>query len=299
MLPNYLVIGAAKAGTTSLRTHLDQHPEVFVTARGEPSFFAHEGETLAFSGPGDDDWAHAFVGDLETYESLFAGAGDCKAIGEVSPRYLYFEQAAARIARHVPEVRLVAILRHPVDRAYSHFLMNRGRDCEPAGDLPEAMRREAEREAKGWGWDWRYVGAGLYHHQLERYYARFARERIKVFLYEDLEDERVFFRELFAFLGVHPDFQPDTSVRRRQASLPASYALQRLVREPSGAKSLIKQILPATVRAKAKAWANSWNATVPERLAPEVRHDLFVRYFAEDCRLLERLIGRSLAQWFP
>ena len=298
MLPNYLVIGAAKAGTTSLRSYLDQHPEVFVTARGEPSFFAHEGETLAFSGPGDSDWNGSFVTDLAAYRGLFAGADGCKAVGEISPRYLYFEKAPERIARHLPEARLIAILRHPVDRAYSHFLMNRSRGCEPAATLPEAIQKEAEREAQGWGWDWRYVGAGLYHGQMQRYFARFPKERIKVFLYEDLKDQEAFFAELFTFLGVDPAFRPDTSVRHRKAALPKSYALQHLVKQPGAAKTIFKQLVPAGTRARLKKWATSWNATAPERLAPEVRRDLFGRYFAEDCRRLEPLIERSLDPWF-
>lgn len=297
-LPNYLVIGAAKAGTTSLRSYLEQHPEVFVTARGEPSFFAHEGETLAFSGPGDDDWNGAFVTDIDVYRSLFAGAEGCRAVGEISPRYLYFEGAPERIARHVPEARLIAILRHPVDRAYSHYLMNRSRGCEPAATLPEAIAREAERQAEGWGWDWRYVGAGLYHRQLERYHARFPRERIKVLLYEDLKDQEAFFADLFAFLGVDPGFRPDTSVRHRKASLPKSYALQHLVKQPGPAKAALKRLVPPDTRARAKAWLASWNATAPERLDPDIRRDLFERHFAEECRRLEPLIGRSLAPWF-
>ena len=297
-LPNYLVIGAAKAGTTSLRTYLDQHPEIFVTARGEPSFFAHEGETLAFTGPGDEEWSDAFVTDLEAYEDLFAEVRDHRAVGEISPRYLYFEKAPERIAHHVPEARLIVILRHPVDRAYSHFLMNRGRDCEPAETLSKAIGKEAEREAQGWGWDWRYVGAGLYHDQMERYYARFPREQIKVFLYEDLKDQAAFFSETFKFLGVDADFRPDTSARSRKASLPKSYALQRLVKEPSVAKAALTRLVPVGARSRAKEWAASWNSKTPGRLAPEVRRDLFERYFAEDCRRLEPLIGRSLAEWF-
>ncbi|WP_340110474.1 sulfotransferase [Pikeienuella sp. HZG-20] len=297
-MPNYLIIGAAKAGTTSLRTYLDQHPEVFVTARGEPSFFAHEGETLTFSGPGDEDWADSFITDLGAYQSLFDGAEGYKAVGEISPRYLYFERAPERIAHHAPDARLIAILRHPVDRAYSHFLMNRSRGCEPAETLSEAIDKEAERAVQGWGWDWRYVGAGLYHGQLERYYARFPGERIKVFLYEDLKRPDAFFSELFTFLGVDPDFRPDTSVRHRTASHPKNYALQHLVKQESAAKAIFKRLVPKDARARARKWVASWNATTPERLAPEVRHDLFERYFAEDCRRLEPMIGRSLATWF-
>jgi len=297
-MPNFLVIGAAKAGTTSLRTYLDQHPEIFVPGRGEPSFFAHEGETPRYKGPGDDDWNGTLFTDLAAYEALFDPVDGQAAVGEISPRYLYFEKAPERIAARIPEARLIAILRHPVDRAYSHFLMNRSRGCEPAATLAEAIELEATRAEQGWGWDWSYVGAGLYHAQLQRYFARFPPDRIKVFLYEDLKDQDTFFPDLFDFLGVDPDFRPDTSARHRKAQAPRSYALQQVVKQPSAAKSLVKQLVPAGARMKAREWIMSRNAVAPERLSPEVRRALFDRHFAAECRRLESLIGRSLAPWF-
>lgn len=297
-LPNFLVIGAAKAGTTSLRSYLDQHPSIFVPERGEPSFFAHAGEKPSYSGPGDADWNGTLFTQEAAYEALFDKARGQAAIGEISPRYLYFEKASERIAERIPEARLIVILRHPVDRAYSHFLMNRSRGCEPADTLPDAIEMEAERAAQGWGWDWRYVGAGLYHEQMQRYFARFPRDRIKVFLYEDLKDRDVFFSELFAFLGVDPAFRPDTSARHRKAQQPKSYALQQAIKQPSAGKALIKRLVPARARANLRRWAMARNATVPETLPPELRHQLFARHFAADCRHLEPLIERSLAPWF-
>lgn len=297
-LPNFLVIGAAKAGTTSLRTYLDQHPEVFVTERGEPSFFAHENEVPAYAGPGDADWNGTLFTDYEAYAALFDGAEGARAIGEISPRYLYFEAAPERIARHVPDARLIAILRHPVDRAYSHFLMNRSRGCEPVRDFAEAMELEEERLQAGWGWDWCYVGAGLYHRQLERYYARFPKERIRIFLYEDLKDQERFFTDVFTFLGVDPCIRPDTSVRHRSAVRPRHYRLQQLVKQPGAVKTMVKTLVPERARIRARRAFTAWNATAPERLAPDTRRALFERYFAAECRRLEPLIGRSLSPWF-
>jgi len=193
----------------------------------------------------------------------------------------------------------VVILRHPVDRAYSHYLMNRGRGCESAADLAEAIALADGRAARGWGWDWQYAAAGHYHVQLARFYARFPREQIKVFLYEDLKDApAAFFAELFTFLGVDPAFRPDLSVRHRKASLPKSYLLQDFVKEPSMAKKVLKRFIPPDARTRAKTLAAAWNAKAPERLDPALRRDLFDRYFAEDCRGLEAQIGRSVAPWF-
>lgn len=296
-LPNFLVIGAAKAGTTSLHRYLGGHPEVFVPSRGEPSFFAHEGEPPRFSGPGDEDWT--FVTDLPRYRGLFDGSEGKVAVGEVSPRYLYFERSCERIKRHVPDVRLVAVLRHPVDRAYSHFLMNRDRRCEPESDFRRAIEREDERAALNWGWDWRYVGAGRYHEQLSRYYALFDRDRIGVFLHDDLKDDPDgFFRALFTFLGVDPAFRPDTAVRSREASLPRVPALRTLFDRPNAARTALVRLAPRALRKRAKAGVNAWNRVRPDPLPEEVRREVFDRYFRRDVERLEPLIRRDLSHWY-
>ena len=140
-----------------------------------------------FKGPGDDDWV--FVTQIDDYEALFSDARPQQLLGDISPRYLFFEQAARRIHDYVPNARLIAILRQPVERAYSHYLMNRSRGCEPERDFPAAIALENERWARGWGWDWCYAGAGRYHQQLQRYYELFKPEQILVFLYEEWEKE--------------------------------------------------------------------------------------------------------------
>lgn len=295
-LPTFIVLGAGKSGTTSLRSYLKQHPEVFMAPRGEPSFFAHEGQTTPFTGPGDDAWS--FVTDFNAYARLFEGAEGYRAVGEVSPRYLYYAQAAARMRHYVPEARLVAVLRHPVDRAYSHFLMNRSRQCEPVADFQLALAKEAERLRAGWSWDWSYVGAGLYYEQLRRYYDLFPREQIKVMPYDLLRgDPPAFFRTLFAFLGVDPNFEPDTSTQHRSAATPRSRLVHTMLRGPTSLKRVAKRVLPGDVRQRVKTTIRTWNAVRPDPVPPPLRQALFDRYFADDCRRLAALIDHDLTHW--
>jgi hypothetical protein len=295
-LPNFLVIGAAKAGTTSLRDYLGQHPQIFLPGWGEPSFFAHEGERVDFKGPGDDEWT--FVTERAAYLRLFEGAAGHRAVGEISPRYLYFPKAPERIHHQLPAARLVAILRHPVDRAYSHFLMNRGRECEPIADFARAVREEGRRLAAGWGWDWCYVGAGRYHEQLRRYYERFPAEQIRVFLYEDYRgDPDRFFDELFAFLGVDPAFRPDTRVKRREAGSPRSLLMRRALAGRTAWKAAAAALVPRAVKRRAKAGLTALNTTRPEPLSPTLRRRLFDEHFADDAAALAELIGRDLGHW--
>lgn len=299
-LPDFIVIGAAKCGTTSLFHYLSQHPGIFLPRRKEPSFFAHESDGDTFHGPGDDEWN--FVTTLSEYQDLFRGAQRGFVTGDISPRYLYFEQSSRRIAHHAPQARLVAILRHPVDRAYSHFLMNRGRGCEPEADFVKALKRGPERETKQWGWDWQYVKAGLYHAQLERYYDRFPREQIQVFLYDQLKSQpEAVLRELFRHIGVNESFQPDMSARHRPAARPQSYALQTLLRRIDGWVPFVRRNLPQGIGRRLGSSfhqrAQKWNKSPPQPLPEATRSILFERYFAADARKLERLVGAEFAIW--
>ena len=293
-LPDFVVIGAAKAGTTSLRRYLDQHPGVFMADHGEPSFFAHEGETLNYRGPGDDEWQ--FVTDLGAYRELFRPAPPGAVRGEISPRYLYFPRASQRLHHYVPRARIVAILRHPVDRAYSHFLMNRARGCEPETDFEAALAMEAGRTVRGWGWDWRYVSLGLYQQQLMRYYAAFPREQIRNYLYDDWKTGSLF-ADLFGFLGVDDTFRPDTSVRERVAALPRSYRLARVLDRGGVMTALGRRVMPGDTAQRIKSHIVTRNAVTPPVLADADRGHLYQRYFAGDCAALEDLIQRDLSSW--
>ncbi len=148
-LPDFLIIGAARAGTTALHSYLRQAPDIFMPAHKEPNFFAFEDEALACRGPGAE-FINNSVTRMADYRTLFAGAGPGQRLGEASPLYLYSPKAPERIAHHLPEVRMVAILRNPVDQAFSHFLYATKYRIEPIADFTEALRREEERMAAGW-----------------------------------------------------------------------------------------------------------------------------------------------------
>ena len=122
-LPNFLIIGAAKAGTTSLYRYLEQHPDVFMSEFKEPRFFALENDPLDYRGP-NDPAAHCEYKTLEAYETLFAGVRNERAAGEASTLYLYHEDAAERIRHYVPDMKMIAVLRHPVEQAYSNLLQS-------------------------------------------------------------------------------------------------------------------------------------------------------------------------------
>jgi len=139
-LPTFLVIGAARSGSSSLHDSLRQHPQVFVSPIKEPHFFSNENKEPPRGVPGAPRSTR--VTDINRYMELFEGAKPGMAVGEASVSYLYSEDAPDRIRHYVPDVRLVAILRNPVERAYSAFQYLRERGTEPYADFSEALEAD-------------------------------------------------------------------------------------------------------------------------------------------------------------
>ncbi len=297
-LPNFLVIGAAKAGTTSLYHYLGQHPEVFMSPVKEPHFFALGGTGANFRSPGAEAGINRkSFADPEGYEGLFAGARGEKAIGEASTSYLYSPEAPERIKRRVPEARLIAVLRDPAERAYSTFLALRLGGREPLRDFSRALEAEEGRIRDGWEHLWHYKNLGFYHVQLSRYGKALEEGRLRVYLYEDLgADPRGVMRDAYRFLGVDASFEPDTSRRHNPSGVPKSRLLMSVLKRPNPLRDAIKPLLPKGLRGRVSEGLQTHNLTKAPPLEPELRRRL-VELYREDVLALQDLIGRDLSAW--
>jgi hypothetical protein len=192
-LPNFLIIGAPKAGTTALYEYLQQHPAVFMSHPKEPHFFTYQ----------PDHWPAWAIRHRADYEHLFASAGDAQAIGEASTWYLYSRHAAQAIRQAIPQVKLIALLRQPVDRAYASYGFRQQCGWEDLATFEQAIQHEPQRIAQGMPWDYHYLQAGFYSQQLQRYFDHFDRGQIRVVLQEDLKtDASGVVRSLFRFLEI-------------------------------------------------------------------------------------------------
>lgn len=222
VMPNFLIIGAAKAGTSSLYEYLKQHPQIWMSPIKETNFFALEGETLDFSGPADQDCISSFsITKIEDYLTMFQGVSNEIAIGEASPQYLYSPKAPKRIQHYIPETKLIAILRNPVERAHSQFLMFIRDGREPLRDFAKAIEQEETRMRNNWEWAWQYIGVGFYYVHLQRYFDTFDHNQIKVYLFDDLTTNPAgILQDIFRFLGVDDSFIPDMSVRHNVTVIP-------------------------------------------------------------------------------
>ena len=238
ILPSFLVLGAQRAGTSTLFFHLRQHPEIS-GPRGAEKSVDWPKELHFFDekfGKGVD-WYRAFF-PLEASRSLARRRGRDRIAGEATPNYLFHPQAPPRAAEVLPSARLIALLRDPVERAYSHYqLMHRtGRENLTFVDAlaAEAERLAGERDAMQTVPDFRgphhrhhaYVARGLYAEQLERWLDHFSREQLLVIRAEDFRDRPAeIFAQTLAFLGVQPWMPARFELRNAAVYTPIDRAL--------------------------------------------------------------------------
>ena len=203
-MPNFLIIGAEKSGTTSLYHYLRQHPDIFMCRPKELYFFAYEGERPDHRGPGDLTFDRNIVTRLEDYLAHFDSVANEKAIGEACPQYLYVPKAAERIRHHLPDARLVVVLRSPAERAHSIYMHAKREGRETTANFAEALEQEDARLRAGWESSWGYRRNGFYCEQVARYDRLFDRSRLRIYLFEDLRDDPVLLvQDICRFLGVH------------------------------------------------------------------------------------------------
>jgi Sulfotransferase domain len=214
VLPNFLIVGAARSGTTTLYSHLKDHPDVYLPAnkRPEPHFFLKTAE---------------FTRGLAYYEErYFSACRNQKAVGEASTSYLFGPDVPKRIRGSLPDVKLVCILRDPVERAFSSYwhTVKSGLETLP---FEEAILRETVRkdEIAGTALDeiapFAYAERGLYHRQLSRWLSEFPRSQMKIVIFDDFVADPIgILREIAGFLEVSPDGLPKRAVEIENKSVP-------------------------------------------------------------------------------
>jgi hypothetical protein len=297
--PNTFVVGAAKSGTTSLYDYLRQHPDIFMSPVKEPCFFAYAENPPAMVGPGDEEANResGVVYTLEEYRALFSGATTESIVGEASPVYLYDEEAPRLLHAQCPDATLVAILRNPIERAYSHYLHLRQAGREPLEDFEAALDAENDRKEAGWDWSWHYRRMGLYGEQLARYLKYFDREQLHVYRFEELTGDPVqFARTVYRALGVDASFTPDTSIRRRATGAPVLQWLHQFIGNPDHVlRRWSRLALPETVRDRILTAVRNANLQKPP-MSDAARARL-ADVYRDDVHRLEDLLDRSFSDW--
>jgi len=292
--PNFIIIGAMKAATTSLYTYLKQHPDVFMTTIKEPMFFNNFQKKSNFKTTGRK---RRKINTLEQYYQLFDAVKNEKAIGEASPSYISNENCPSLIQQHLPDTKIIAVLRQPVDRAYSNFLHARRADKEPIVDFETALNKEAERKIENWSPLYHYKSKGYYNEQLERYYNLFTKENIKILLFEDLVKNPIkTTQEVFKFLNIDNSFITDTSKKANVSGTPKGlfgFLIMKLRYYNLIPNIQFSNYLPSFVIQF--IFNSAYKKASP--LASEVKKRLTNTFYKGDILKLEKLIGKNLQHW--
>ncbi|MDJ0798482.1 MAG: sulfotransferase [Calothrix sp. MO_167.B12] len=295
MIPNFLIIGAQKAGTTALWHYLNQHPQIYMSPVKEPGFFDFEGEKPNFSGPGDAELYNHVVTDIEEYRQLFQGAANEIAIGEATTWYLYSQKAPERIKHYIPDVKLIVILRNPVDRAYSSF-MHAIRDEREPLDFAKALGEEEIRINQNWEYLWRYKQMGFYSIQLKCYFDNFDISQIKVYLYEDLNNNPAeLIKDIFQFLDVDDTFMPEVFTRLNISGTRKNKTIDALLNTENPVRNFLRPILPVRLRKNIANYLRTQNSLKPQ-CPLDIQKEL-IEVFREDILELQNLIQRDLSKW--
>jgi hypothetical protein len=308
-LPNFMVVGAAKAGTTSIYQYLSQHPEVYLSPIKETNYFAkdipldkirkdyYKGGELDVEAYVNTDLSEqihiAFVSQWEHYIKLYKNVRGEKAIGEISNSYLYSQVAAREIHAVDPGMKIIMILRDPIKRAFSHYKMTLRVGLVKDSFYEEVQRDYAARE-KGFRVSHLYVEMGQYAAQVKRYLDTFPREQVRIYLFDDLKaDAASVIDDMLRFLGVDPSQQVDTSFQANQASVPKNVQLVHFLRK-TGIRKLAKKISPRFVGEAAKKviYKDKDDLELTQR-----DRDFLRPLFEQDIQELERILERDLSHW--
>ncbi|MEP2023980.1 MAG: sulfotransferase [Reichenbachiella sp.] len=288
--PNFVIIGAAKSGTTSLFDYLTQHPDIYVPEIKECKYFSYDGD---YEGPGSERMNARLIKSSEDYYQLFQNRSE-SLLGDISADYIFYhEKVIPRIVKDLgTDIKVIAILRNPVDRAYSAYL-HKVRDLLETLTFEEALNEEAKRIRNNWEFLWYYKTAGLYSEAIAHYASVFP--HFKVFLFDDLKkDPKKVTKELFQILEVDEEIEIEYTIKNF-SGVPKSKHLQSVLRSNSEVKKWILSLIPKTIRTKAKDYLLKRNLS-KQKMNVETRAEL-ARFFTDDINKLEKIINRDLSKW--
>lgn len=289
-LPDFLIVGAAKSGTTSLYAYLQQHPRIFMSVNKEPCFFTFAGLNR------DEVDMHNrlnIVSDFSGYTDLFNGAGGSQVAGEASTTYLYsYEETIKNIKKYHPgweELKIIIILRNPAERAFSHYLTDsaRGLDMSFGGLIEKWKLHQLPKY-------YNYIDYGFYYRQVKSYKDNF--RYVSVYLFEDLEaDSREFVQNVLEFLGVDASFNIETGVKYNASLNSENRFFSKLIYQPSVFKGIFKMMVPKDVRQKMRNRIVDAFSRKPQLNS---YHRKFLKeIYKEDILKLQDLIQKDLTTW--
>lgn len=292
-LPQFLVVGAAKAGTTALHYMLDQHPDIYLPSQKETYFLTGiKPETYPDAG---DKFKRRLIFSFDDYEALFQEAKSDQIIGETCVFYLYmYEQSIPHIQQYLKQpICIIMILRHPVDRAYSHYnyVASRHNWCLTFEDT---LKREDNDTTSFW-WNVAYKRVGLYYQQVKAYQDVFGKENVLILFYDEFkQNANNVLTQVFDFLDVN-DYPVNTSQNFNMSYIPKNRKFHNLILGDL-TKRLLKNFIPRHWRHAGIIWFKKKNNSTPAPMRTDTRM-MLIDYYRDDILALQKRINVNLEHW--
>jgi len=280
MWPNFFIVGASKSGTTSLYAYLNENPEVYMSPIKEPRYFhnfIHETYLKR-------------IKETSKYLRLFKKVRNEKAIGEASPTYLFDPDSPKLIKKAVPHARIIIILRDPVKRSFSHYLMhkNNGRETE---SFYQVIQRGIKREKNSKEYN-PCLDRGLYFNQVSRYFEIFGRDKVKVLIFEEfIKDPKKTIKEILDFLDVKSEILSKILKTYNVYREPTGKAA-KLILKSSTIDKIAVSLIPQSIRRRLKETITEKPKEKP--IMTEMDRLSLESFYYQDVKNLQNLLQRRL-----
>lgn len=292
--PDFLIVGAAKSGTTSLYNYLSKHPKIHIPDVKECRFFSQLQKN--FVGLGAEFFVNEGITDEETYFSLF---DENKVCGDISNDYLYYHKQSIRnIKKYLAsDIKIIIILRNPIDRAYSNY-MHHVRDGWENKTFEEALLSENQRIRDNWSWSYHYFNTGLYYNQVKSYLDNF--KNVKILIYEDLKEQKII-DEILQFLNLTSIDYTFSKEKQNISGVPKSILVNKILNNKR-LSIIISKLLKQLIDKKSRQQLLNFrlkllNANLKQiKMKASTRQNLSNK-FSHDINKLSVLIDRDLSNW--
>lgn len=283
---DFFIVGAPKAGTTSLYHYLNEHSEIEMSSQKEPDFFSDQSlqkQKLYYD--------KNRIDTLEKYNSLFEKE-DVILRGDSSVSYLFYEDVPHKIITYNPDAKIIIMLRNPIDRAFSHYLMDYS-----LGLISESFETIIQKQSKHKNANLfyqQYIHVSEYSKQIKRYLEVFSKDNIHFIDYEDFKnDTSDVVNSVFLFLGVNDDFQPYLKKKYNTYTAPKN-SLIRYVYSFVAFRKMVANILSKNLT---KTIRNLFFTSDKKPQLSELTRNFLKKHFESDVRELSELLNKDFTKW--
>lgn len=296
-LPNFIVAGFPKCGSTALHYYLNEHPEIYMPKQKELHFFTSHILALQNQGPGDKEIKKTQIKTLKDYKKCYSNLNGETAIGDASPSYINYTSVLEKISKDLNNPKVIVLLRDPIKRAYSNYL-HLVRAHREKLEFFEALKEEPNRKELNYSDFWYYSFNSLYSEKLKKVKNVFS--DVLVITQEELSvDTATTIKKVFRFLEVDEDYIPSNLDKRyNPGGTYKSNTVTKLIFKENSVKTAIKKVFPVPV------WMKHIKQNVIEKYktdTPEIDEKVenyLLNVFKEDVQNVKKL-GIDVSLWNP